>query len=1155
MAASAGSRFIGDYELLAKLGEGGMGAVYKARQRHLDRIIALKVLAPALAGHADYIQRFMREARATARLNHPHIISGIDVGCVDGHYFFAMELVEGETLRQRIEREGPLPEREVMRIGAAIASALAHAHLNGLVHRDVKPDNILIDTTGTPKLADLGLSKGTVDEDASLTKSGFAVGTPNYMSPEQVEGRRDVDGRADAYALGCTLYHAATGRPPFQGPSAAVVMVMHLKERMEHPQALREDLSDECCALLGRLCELDREQRYANLADAAEDMEALSQGLAPQRLQGAVALPFKPFVKGRGRARVPDRRPSEKVLATSRSRLPAERRGTTGPRRPAGNGMLAGGVLIGLALLLGGLALWLKGGGTPSAEGAAAVRPEAKTSQAGKESKTVRESKTAPEAPAPVGIRDPLAAKTPVLPAESAAPGPPKIIRDPTEKLLPNPFASIAPVAAPAGPAVPVLLKSPPGSGWMALFNGATLEGWEQTAPGAQVVEGAIRLAGKAEIAKPIAMADYEVSGEFRLLGGDGSRWPAVGTIVMRRVGEGRGTGARCTFFKDGDVHFRQQGREDLFTKSGSGRVPMERWLPFTARIQGERVSLRVNGQLLIDGRSIFAEPGFLSFHGHGGNEDSVWELRNLFWRPLTSASPPAADPEGPGAARDLYRRMRAALVELAQLNPNYDGKFYYEVLPGGAPSLRIEVSRISNIEPLARLSGLKHLGLIADGPERSPLIGLASLSNLALESLHLINTSVADLTPLRGLPLSTLDLTRSRVHNLNPLAGLPLETLILDRNPVTNLEPLAGCRKLRALSLAGSAVQDLKPLRQTMLYSLVLSGTPVRDLSPLARQPLCYVRLDDCAEIKDFSPLNAVRLRTLWLDRPEQHVDWLARHTTLQRIGTADRSIERGEFLRQCGRSDEAGPAAAAATFDLAWVAATAPLPLDQALPAIGAKLLALNPAFGGGLVADPGRPGQGLGLELHAAGLTDLRPLQALPQLQRLKISGAIRGQEDPAMLSDLSGLRGMKLRELDCSQTRVANLEPLAGMPLRVLKLNATQVQDVSALREMPLEELTLDGAPVRSLEPLRNMATLHTLRIANCTSLQDTKLVAGLALIELKCDGTALKLDESLARMPLQRLWQPQPGALPCDLPHLTALNGFPPGEARVLAPAK
>ncbi|GMV83979.1 MAG: hypothetical protein AMXMBFR7_51630 [Planctomycetota bacterium] len=645
MAASAGTRFIGDYELLAKLGEGGMGAVYKARQRNLDRIIALKVLAPALAGHADYIQRFMREARATARLNHPHIISGIDVGCLDGHYFFAMELVEGETLRQRIEREGPLPETEVMRIGAAIASALAHAHLNGLVHRDVKPDNILIDTTGTPKLADLGLSKGTVDEDAALTKSGFAVGTPNYMSPEQVEGRRDVDGRADAYALGCTLYHAATGRPPFQGPSAAVVMVMHLKERMEHPQALREDLSDECCALLGRLCELERERRYANLADAAEDMEALSQGLAPQRLQGTAALPFKPFVKGRGRARVPDRRPSEKVLATSRSRLPAERRGGTGPRRPAGSGMPAGGILIGLALLLGGLAFWLNGSGTASTEGAAAVRPDSKTTQAGKESKTERESKTAPEAPSPprVEIRDPLAAKTPPpMPAEPAVPVPGRIIRDPTEKMIPNPFTSFAPMDAPPRPAVPVLLKAPPGQGWMALFNGATMEGWEQTAPGAQVVEGAIRLTGKSEIAKPIAMADYEVSGELRLLGGDGSRWPAVGTIAMRRVGPGRGTGARCTFFKDGDVHYRQQGRDELFTKCGTGRVSMERWLPFAARIQGDRVSLSVNGQELIDARTIFPEPGFLSFHAHGEVEDSVWEIRNLFWRPLAAKTIPA---------------------------------------------------------------------------------------------------------------------------------------------------------------------------------------------------------------------------------------------------------------------------------------------------------------------------------------------------------------------------------------------------------------------------------------------------------------------------------------------------------------------------------
>lgn len=274
---------VGDFLLLSKLGEGGMGAVYKARQVSLDRLVALKILTPQLADNAEFIARFQREARATAKLNHPHIIAGFDVGQAAGYHYFAMEFVEGESLKARIKREGALPEAEVLRIGAAVASALAHAHAAGIVHRDVKPDNILLDKDRTPKLADLGLVKAEQEkEDGSLTKSGATVGTPHYIAPEQARGERDLDGRADTYALGCTLYHAATGQTPFDGATTAVIMVKHLNDRMPHPRFLRADLSDGFCAILARMLARDREDRYEDLKDAAADMELALAGQEPQ---------------------------------------------------------------------------------------------------------------------------------------------------------------------------------------------------------------------------------------------------------------------------------------------------------------------------------------------------------------------------------------------------------------------------------------------------------------------------------------------------------------------------------------------------------------------------------------------------------------------------------------------------------------------------------------------------------------------------------------------------------------------------------------------------------------------------------------------------------------------------------------------------------
>jgi len=276
------SLLLGDFELNAKLGEGGMGAVYLARQISLGRQVAIKILPPKLAQNAELLERFKREARATAKLNHPNIIAGIDVGEANGYHYFAMEYVEGETLKSYLEREGTLKEGQACRVGAAIASALAHAHAAGIVHRDVKPENILLARDGTPKLADLGLATITSAKDASLTQSGTTVGTPYYIAPEQARAEKDIDGRADAYSLGCTLYHATTGRPPFDAASPALVMVKHLQEKMPHPQSINPELSDDFCRVLGRLVARNREDRYAEMENVHNDLQALFEGREPE---------------------------------------------------------------------------------------------------------------------------------------------------------------------------------------------------------------------------------------------------------------------------------------------------------------------------------------------------------------------------------------------------------------------------------------------------------------------------------------------------------------------------------------------------------------------------------------------------------------------------------------------------------------------------------------------------------------------------------------------------------------------------------------------------------------------------------------------------------------------------------------------------------
>ncbi|MFW6163285.1 MAG: serine/threonine-protein kinase, partial [Planctomycetota bacterium] len=268
---------IGRYKLLAKIGQGGMGTVYKARQESLDKIVALKVLAPGLAKQEDYVERFIREAQSSGQLNHPNIVLGIDAGEADGYYYFAMEFVDGENVKALLQRQGKLDERGALAIALAMAKALEHAAEHHIVHRDIKPGNILIASDDTPKLADLGLAK-EVRGDHSITQAGIPVGTPYYISPEQVRGQEQVDIRADIYALGGTLYHMVTGEVPYDGPTAAVVMTRHLNDDIPDPREHVPGLSNAIVAIIHRCMAKAPDDRYRSPAQLREDLEAALAG-------------------------------------------------------------------------------------------------------------------------------------------------------------------------------------------------------------------------------------------------------------------------------------------------------------------------------------------------------------------------------------------------------------------------------------------------------------------------------------------------------------------------------------------------------------------------------------------------------------------------------------------------------------------------------------------------------------------------------------------------------------------------------------------------------------------------------------------------------------------------------------------------------------
>ncbi len=263
----------GDYQLLAELGRGGMGVVYKARQVSLGRIVALKMISPMAAPSASDLARFRTEAESAARLDHPSIVPIYEVGQQYDRPYFTMKFVEGTTLGRRLA-DGPMPPREAAMLLADVARAVHFAHEHGVLHRDLKPSNILIDLEGRPHVSDFGLAK-RVEDDSGLTLSGAVLGTPSYMAPEQAAGRRGKLGPAsDVYSLGTILYQMLTGRPPFQS-ATPVETVLSVLEQEPLPPRLLNPRADRELEMISLKClQKPPELRYSSAKDLADDLQA-----------------------------------------------------------------------------------------------------------------------------------------------------------------------------------------------------------------------------------------------------------------------------------------------------------------------------------------------------------------------------------------------------------------------------------------------------------------------------------------------------------------------------------------------------------------------------------------------------------------------------------------------------------------------------------------------------------------------------------------------------------------------------------------------------------------------------------------------------------------------------------------------------------------
>src|SRR5687768_7684928 len=292
----------GRYEILDKLGEGAMGVVYRARDTAIGRIVALKMLSAELGAEEELHQRFQREAEAVGRLNHPNIVTVYDLGRADGQLYMAMELLEGDDLRTLIDRKVEVPVADRVRILIQICEGLHYAHSHGVIHRDVKPANILVSAAGRVKLLDFGLAR--VATRATITRRGVIVGTPDYMAPEQASGKT-VDRRSDMFSAGAVFYEFLTGDKPFKGKTLHAVLYQIIQEAPEPLLTTNPELPVRLGAVVHGMLRKEPEKRFATMEEVALELVAIHAALRRSRSRSALpqaAAPVGEEARVRGRA-------------------------------------------------------------------------------------------------------------------------------------------------------------------------------------------------------------------------------------------------------------------------------------------------------------------------------------------------------------------------------------------------------------------------------------------------------------------------------------------------------------------------------------------------------------------------------------------------------------------------------------------------------------------------------------------------------------------------------------------------------------------------------------------------------------------------------------------------------------------------------------
>jgi Leucine-rich repeat (LRR) protein/tRNA A-37 threonylcarbamoyl transferase component Bud32 len=873
---------LGSYILLERLGEGGMGQVFKARHCKLGRIVALKLIRKERLDNPATVKRFQREVRAAAALSHPNIVHAYDADEVNGTHILVMEFVEGATdLTQLVKKNGPLPVAQACEYIRQAALGLQHAHERGMVHRDIKPSNLLLAVSRPPqpvsrgretassgviKILDMGLARldhsaAADDKSTTMTQEGAVMGTPDYIAPEQARDSHQADIRADLYSLGCTLYFLLTGQVPFPGGSLTEKLIKHQLQEPAPVEQVRPDVPREVAAVVRKLMAKNREDRFQTPAEVAAALTG-KLGRVSQRFAA------RPAVAGAG------------VGGSSEDTLDSA------------------------------LSFMARGGDTLALES-----PPARSRL------LVKWPWLAAGALAFVGLLLVLfvVIKRPGKDRPVSEEEPPTVAVPPSKKPPPKADAAWRRSVAAMPPekqvqAVAAMLKelNPKFDGKVThkIDNGVVTELHFDAEHVTNL--SAVKALRELKVLECNAGHNrWSKLSDLRPLEGLKLAMLRCNNTAVAELAPLRDMPLWFLEFYNTKVSDLSPIKKMKLAHLGCGGTLVTDLSP----LKGMSLGFLNCNRISRSDEVILKDMPLVHIYSDCRGADFLRSVKTLqtingkpvkeFWKEVDDRQSKLDTWIKSVAGLSPEKQVESVAAKLKEMNPEFDGKVTHKVENGLVTELVVETDKIVDLSPVRALPALHHLGCSGSGPGKSrlpdgqfqvlywepvgngegvhrladlsPLKGsklvaldcsysrvadLSPLEGMPLYDLVCVSNKVSDLRPLKGMPLVVLNCRDTPIADLSPIKDLPLDHLFADFTKISNLSPLKGM-KLLSLTFGGTAVADLGPLKGMKLTGLNCQRTKVANLRPLEGMPLTLL---DCASTKvsDLSPLNGMPLKIL---------------------------------------------------------------------------------------------------------------------------------------------------------------------------------------------------------------------------------------------------------------------------------------------------